>query len=333
VKHANNPNPKAFPMTPKNHIPRASEVILTEAKGLELLAASLDDSFNAGVGLILNRKGRVAVTGMGKSGHIARKVAATLSSTGTPAFFIHPSEAGHGDLGMLEQGKDVLLAYSNSGQTEELSSILIFCARSRIPVIGVTANRESLLGKYADIIIPLPNLSEACPLGCAPTTSTAMMLALGDALSLCLLSARGFTVEDFHAYHPGGKLGSRLLAVKDLMHTGDEMPLASPDALMSEVLVIMTGKRLGCLGVVENGLLIGMITDGDLRRHMGPDLLNARTRDIMTLKPITFTPETMAAKALALMQEREITNAFVVSPDGSPAGVIHIHDCLAAGVA
>jgi arabinose-5-phosphate isomerase len=320
-------------MNSKNHIPRASEVILTEARGLELLSESLDDSFNEAVGLILIRKGRVAVTGMGKSGHIARKVAATLSSTGSPAFFIHPSEAGHGDLGMLEQGKDILLAYSNSGQTEELQAILRFCARFQIPVIGVTANKDSFLGRHADIILPLPNLSEACPLGCAPTTSTAMMLALGDALALCLLSARGFTVEDFHEYHPGGKLGSRLLAVKDLMHVGDEMPLAPPDSKMSDVLVIMTGKRLGCLGIVENDLLIGIITDGDLRRHMGPDLLNSKTRDIMTKKPISFAPETMAAKALALMQEKEITNAFVVSPEGRPVGVIHIHDCLAAGVA
>jgi arabinose-5-phosphate isomerase len=315
-----------------NHIPEAKEVILAEANALNLLAENLDDSFNKAVALLLDSSGKVAVTGMGKSGHIARKVAATLSSTGTPALFIHPSEASHGDLGMLEEGKDILLAFSNSGETAELTSILQFCVRFHIPIIGVTANKDSTLGRHSDLIFSLPKLSEACPLGCAPTTSTTMMLALGDSLSLCLLSARGFTMEDFKRYHPGGKLGTRLLAVSDLMHTGDEMPLASPNALMSEVLMIMTGKRLGCLGIVDNNKLIGIITDGDLRRHMGPNLLNSKTYDIMTKNPISFTPETMAAKALALMQAKEITNAFVLSPDGRPVGVIHIHDCLQASV-
>ncbi|MDR2350949.1 MAG: KpsF/GutQ family sugar-phosphate isomerase [Deltaproteobacteria bacterium] len=316
----------------KNHIPVAEEVILTEARALALLAEKLDDSFNEAVELISRSRGRVAVTGMGKSGHIARKVAATLSSTGTPAFFIHPSEAGHGDLGMLEQGKDVLLAYSNSGDTPELAVILQFCARFRIPVIGVTSNGSGLLGKHSDIVFALPAISEACPLGCAPTTSTTMMLALGDALALCLLSARGFTLEDFRKYHPGGKLGTRLLLVKDLMRSGDDMPLASPDAPMSEVLVIMTGKRLGCLGIVENEKLRGIITDGDLRRHMGPGLLSSPTRDVMTPNPVSFAPETLAAKALADMQAKGITNAFAISPDGRPVGVVHIHDFLQAGV-
>jgi len=320
-------------MAAKNHIPGAASVILQEARGLELLAQNLDQSFNQAVDLILSSPGRVAVTGMGKSGHIARKVAATLSSTGSPAFFIHPSEAGHGDLGMLVPKKDVLLAYSNSGQTVELSAILRYCLRYNIPIIAITQNPDSILGKQADLVFCLPKLSEACPLGCAPTTSTTMMLALGDALALGLLSARGFTMEDFHQYHPGGKLGTRLLSVSDLMHTGEAMPIIAPETLMSEALVVMTGKRLGCLGIVEDGKLVGLITDGDLRRHMGPDLLQTQAQKIMTKNPKTFRPETMAAKALSVMQENEITNAFVVSENGEPLGAIHIHDCLTSGVA
>jgi arabinose-5-phosphate isomerase len=269
---------------------------------------------------------------MGKSGHVARKTAATLSSTGTPAFFIHPSEAGHGDLGMLTPGKDVLVAYSNSGETEELSVILGYCARFSIPVVGVTAKPSSMLGRHSEVLARLPEVAEACPLGCAPTTSTTMMLAWGDALALSLLSARGFTAEDFRQYHPGGSLGRRLLSVSDLMHTGDEMPLAAPGDLMAAALVTMTAKRLGCLGVVEGGRLKGIITDGDLRRHMGPRLLETPAGEIMTVNPVVFDPGILAAKALSVMESKGITNAFAVTPDGRPAGVIHIHDCLGAGV-
>jgi arabinose-5-phosphate isomerase len=315
-----------------SHIPGAQSVILTEAKGLELLSQSLDKSFDQAVELALQAKGRIAVTGMGKSGHIARKVAATLSSTGSPAFFIHPSEAAHGDLGMLEPSKDILIAYSNSGETDELAIILEFCVRSQIPVIGVTTREKSFLGTHSDVLIKLPSHQEACPLGCAPTSSTTMMLAFGDAFALSLLSARGFTAEDFHKYHPGGKLGSKLKKVGDLMHVKDEMPLAGPEALMKDVLFIMTGKRLGCLGIVKDGALIGIITDGDLRRHMGKHLLETKTEDIMTRDPISFSPDTMAAKALAQMQEKEITNAFVLDSKRSPVGVIHIHDLLSAGL-
>jgi arabinose-5-phosphate isomerase len=271
---------------------------------------------------------------MGKSGHVARKTAATLSSTGTPAFFIHPSEAGHGDLGMLLPGKDVLIAYSNSGETQELAAILSFCAHVSIPVIGVTAKPLSMLGRHSEVTVRLPEVPEACPLGCAPTTSTAMMLAFGDALALALLSARGFTAEDFRQYRPGGKLGTKLLSVSDLMHTGDEMPLASPDDTMAVAVVTMTAKRLGCVGIVDgNGKLAGIVTDGDLRRHMGPDLLATPARLVMTKDPVTFPPGILAAKALAVMESRGITNAFVVSPDGAPLGVVHIHDCIGAGVA
>ncbi|MDR1109737.1 MAG: KpsF/GutQ family sugar-phosphate isomerase [Deltaproteobacteria bacterium] len=320
-------------MTDRDHIPGAASIIMQEARSLELLAQGLGQSFNLAVEAILGTRGRVAVTGMGKSGHIARKVAATLASTGTPAFFIHPAEAGHGDLGMLAPGQDILMAFSNSGQTAELDVVLQFCARSGIRIIGVTKDPESLLGRNSDIVFVLPCLSEACPLGCAPTTSTTMMLALGDALALSLLSARGFTVEDFRQYHPGGKLGSRLASVGDLMHSGQDMPLASPGDRMGQALFVMTSKRLGCLGIVDgDGKLAGIITDGDLRRHMGPSLMEASCSDIMTRDPISFDRGTMAAKALATMRARGITNAFVLDPGGVPLGAVHIHDLLAAGV-
>ncbi|MDR1486783.1 MAG: KpsF/GutQ family sugar-phosphate isomerase [Deltaproteobacteria bacterium] len=319
-------------MTDINHIPGAASIILQEAKALETLAKGLDDSFNQAVAAILNASGRVAVTGMGKSGHIARKVAATFASTGTPAFFIHPSEAGHGDLGMLEVGRDVLLAFSNSGQTVELTELLQFCVRFSVKIIGVTKDPNSLLGHLSDVVFTLPTISEACPLGCAPTTSTTMMLALGDALALSLLTAKGFTLEDFHQYHPGGKLGNRLMSVGDLMHIEESMPLASPDDIMNNALFTMTGKRLGCLGIVEKGVLVGIITDGDLRRHMGPDLMQSPCSEVMTKNPTSFTPGLMAAKALAIMQSKSISNAFVLDDGGRPVGVIHIHDLLAAGV-
>jgi arabinose-5-phosphate isomerase len=319
-------------MTDTNHIPGAASIILKEARSLERLAESLDDSFNQAVDVILATPGRVAVTGIGKSGHIARKVASTFSSTGTPAFFIHPAEAGHGDLGMLEVSRDILLAFSNSGQTGELTELLEFCARFNVKIIGVTRDPQSLLGNLSDIVLTLPTLSEACPLGCAPTTSTTMMLAFGDALALSLLTAKGFTIEDFHQYHPGGKLGNRLMSVGDLMHVGEAMPLASPDEPMNKALFTMTGKRLGCLGLVEDGILVGMITDGDLRRHMGPHLMEAPCSEVMTKSPTYFTPKLMAAKALAAMQAKSISNAFVLDDAGHPVGVIHIHDLLAAGV-
>ncbi|MDR1677370.1 MAG: KpsF/GutQ family sugar-phosphate isomerase [Deltaproteobacteria bacterium] len=319
-------------MTDQNHILTGRAVIIQEARSLERLAESLDGSFNQAVTTILSSKGRVAVTGIGKSGHIARKVAATLSSTGTPAFFIHPAEAGHGDLGMLGRGQDILLAYSNSGQTAELSVILEYCVRFSIKIIGITKDPDSLLGRSSDIVIVLPDIEEACPLGCAPTTSTTMMLVLGDALALSLLTANGLSLEDFHQYHPGGKLGSRLTSVGDLMHVGPEIPLSAPDDLMSQALFVMTKKRLGCLGIIKDEKIIGIITDGDLRRHMGPKLMEATCSEIMTKNPVYFEPGTLAAKALSVMQTKGITNAFVQDPEGRPLGVIHIHDLLAAGI-
>ncbi|MDR1395381.1 MAG: KpsF/GutQ family sugar-phosphate isomerase [Deltaproteobacteria bacterium] len=315
-----------------DHIAEARKVILQEAGSLEVLAGSLDESFSRAVALILASTGRIAVTGMGKSGHIARKTAATLSSTGTPAYFIHPAEAGHGDLGMLAPGNDILLAFSNSGESAELSTVVEYCTLCSLPIIGVTQNPQSPLGLSSAIVLALPKIAEAGPLASAPTTSTTMMLALGDALAMSLISARGFSLEDFLTYHPRGKLGSRLLAVSSVMHTGGALPLAGPDDLMSQALMTMTGKRLGCLGVVADGRLAGIITDGDLRRHMAPDLLTKPVKSIMTPLPVSFPPETMAAKALAVMQQKGITNAFITSPSGQPVGVIHIHDLLSAGV-
>lgn len=316
---------------PRDFIPLAASFIIKEAEALGVLAQSLDNRLNEAVSLLLATPGRLAVTGMGKSGHVARKVAATFSSTGTPSFFIHPAEARHGDLGMLQAGRDALLAYSNSGETIELTELLQYCVRSRIAVIGVTAKADSLLGRHADLILTLPSIEEACPLGCAPTTSTTMMLALGDALALSLLEARGFTMEDFRLYHPGGKLGAKLLSVGDLMRPEPELPLVGPRDHMAQALLVMTGKRLGCLGVVEDHKLLGMITDGDLRRHMGPGLMEAPCSEIMTKNPVTFTSGTLAAKALAIMQVKGITNAFVVD-DLKPVGAVHIHDIIKAGV-
>ncbi|MDR0881000.1 MAG: KpsF/GutQ family sugar-phosphate isomerase [Candidatus Adiutrix sp.] len=306
-------------------------VLLTEARGLTELAAGLGPDFARAVELLRFLDGRVAVTGMGKSGHVARKVAATLSSTGTLAYFIHPAEAGHGDLGMISP-RDAVLAFSNSGATEELVNILVFCARHQIPVIGVTKNRASFLATQSRVALELPDLPEACPLGSAPTTSTTMMMALGDALALCLLEAKGFTADRFHQYHPGGSLGRKLLLARDIMHTGESMPLVDPGRSMPEVLYTMTARSLGCAGVIDlEGRLIGMITDGDLRRHMEPDFLKLAAGDIMTAGPVTIDPDTLAAQALGLMQSKAITAVFVVE-NNRPAGLVHIHDCLRAGL-
>lgn len=309
-----------------------AEVLHSEARGLAALADSLDGSFAAAVQALLTAKGRVAVTGMGKSGHVARKVAATLASTGTPAYFIHPAEASHGDLGMIS-ARDVVLAYSNSGETAELEAVLAFCARHQIVVIGVTKNPKSSLAAQSAIVLRLPAIGEACPIGCAPTTSTTMMMALGDALALCLLEAKGFTSDNFHQYHPGGRLGRKLLQVCDIMHSGEEIPLVKAETPMSEVLFTITGKRFGCTGISgPDGSLAGIITDGDLRRHMTPDLLNLKAVDIMTPNPVTLWPETLAIKALGLMQQKTITSVFIVDENKMPVGILHIHDCLRAGL-
>jgi arabinose-5-phosphate isomerase len=268
---------------------------------------------------------------MGKSGHIGMKVAGTLSSTGTPAYFVHPSEASHGDLGMIAK-VDLILAFSWSGETAELGSIVSYSRRFAVPLIAVTSNPESTLGKAADVVLALPHSKEACPHGLAPTTSTMMQLALGDCLAIALLESNGFTALGFKELHPGGQLGARLKFVGDLMHKGDRLPLTPGNASMAEAIVVMTEKAFGCLGVVDaDGRLAGIITDGDLRRHMGDGLLARRTGEIMTGAPKTVSPELLASAALEVINSSSITALFVVE-DRRPVGIIHIHDLLRAGV-
>jgi arabinose-5-phosphate isomerase len=313
----------------------ARKVLATEAAGLRALADALDGSFARAVDLLVGATGRVVVSGMGKSGHVARKVAATFASTGTPALFVHPAEASHGDLGMVVTG-DAILALSNSGETAELADLIAHSRRFGLPLVGITARAESALAQAADVALILPPSREACPMGLAPTTSTTMQLALGDALAVALLTRRGFDAADFRQFHPGGKLGARLRRVRELMHTGDALPLAPPDTPMDAALLLMTAKRFGCLGVVAaDGRLAGIITDGDLRRHMGPDLLGRRVDAVMTAGPRTTGPDVLAAEALHEMtgRERPITALFVVDSARRPVGILHIHDLLRAGVA
>jgi arabinose-5-phosphate isomerase len=320
----------------RESIASAARTIQLEAEGLRALKAALSfelvDGFAAAVATIRSCRGRVIVTGMGKSGHIGMKVAGTLSSTGTTASFVHPSEASHGDLGMITRA-DVILAFSWSGETVELSNLVSYSRRFAVPLIAVTSNADSTLAKAAEVVLALPHSKEACPHGLAPTTSTMMQLALGDCLAIALLESKGFTARDFKVLHPGGQLGARLKFVGDLMHKGDRLPLAAGDVPMAEAIVVMTEKAFGCLGVVDdNGMLAGIITDGDLRRHMGDGLLARRTGDIMTAGPKTVSPELLASAALEMINASSITALFVVE-DGRPVGIIHIHDLLRAGVA
>jgi arabinose-5-phosphate isomerase len=313
----------------------ARAVLRTEAAGLQALAASLDDRFASAVDTLAAATGRVAVSGMGKSGHVARKIAATFASTGTPALFVHPAEASHGDLGMIVPG-DALLALSNSGETAELADLVAHSRRFALPLVAITARPGSTLAAAADIALVLPAAAEACPMGLAPTTSTTMQMALGDALAVALLNRRGFTAADFHQIHPGGRLGTRLQRVRELMHGGDAVPLAPPDTAMDRALLLMTEKRFGCLGVVDaSGRLVGIVTDGDLRRAMGPDLLSQCVRDVMTHAPRTISPDALAVEALHAMnaRSRPITTLFVVDPRGLPVGILHVHDLLRAGLA
>jgi arabinose-5-phosphate isomerase len=313
----------------------ARAVLGMEAAGLRALAAGLGEELNCAVELLAGIAGRVVVSGMGKSGHVARKVAATLASTGTPALFVHPAEASHGDLGMIVSG-DAVLALSNSGETPELADLVAHARRFALPLVAVTSRTDSALAQAADVVLRLPAAAEACPMGLAPTTSTIMQMALGDALAVALLTRRGFTAADFRQFHPGGRLGARLRRVRELMHDGDAIPLAPPDLPMDRALLLMTEKRFGCLGVTgADRTLIGIVTDGDLRRHMGPDLLARRVEDIMTRTPRTIVPDALAVEALHLMNapERPITSLFVIDPAGHPIGILHVHDLLRAGVA
>lgn len=312
----------------------ARSVLGIEAAGLRALAAALDASFNRAVALLAGCRGRIVVSGMGKSGHVARKVAATLASTGNPALFVHPAEASHGDLGMVQPG-DALLLLSNSGETTELADLVAHARRFGLPLVAVTGRARSTLAVAADVVLLLPGAPEACAVTSAPTTSTAMQMALGDALAVALLTRRGFTATDFHAYHPGGRLGAQLRRVRELMHEGDAVPLAGPAMPMRQALLLMTGKGFGCVGVVEGGRLAGIVTDGDLRRAMGPDLLDQPVRAVMTANPRTIRPDALAADALRAMngEERRITSLFVTDAGGAPLGILHVHDLLRAGAA
>ncbi|MDF1620466.1 KpsF/GutQ family sugar-phosphate isomerase [Pseudothioclava nitratireducens] len=306
----------------------ASRVIEIEAEGLRTLAATLDENFTRAVETILQARGRVIVSGMGKSGHIGRKIAATLASTGTPAQFVHPAEASHGDLGMVTRD-DVALVLSNSGETPELSDIIAHTRRFRIPLIGVASRPGSTLLTQSDVAIVLPQAAEACGTGVVPTTSTTMTLALGDALAVALMEHREFTPEHFRTFHPGGKLGARLAKVADLMH--EDMPLVAEDTPMSEALLRISQKGFGVVGVTDaDGALSGVITDGDLRRHM-EGLLSHTAAEVMTRNPRTITADQLAEAAVAVMNERKITCLFVVEGN-RPRGILHIHDCLRAGV-
>jgi arabinose-5-phosphate isomerase len=306
-----------------------------EAAALRALAAGLDDRFARAVELLGAATGRVVVSGMGKSGHVGRKIAATLASTGTPALFVHPAEASHGDLGMVVPG-DAVLALSNSGETPELADLVSHARRFGLPLVAVTGRAGSTLAAAADVALLLPAVPEACPMGLAPTTSTTMQMALGDALAVALLTRRGFDAGDFGRIHPGGRLGVRLRRVRELMHAGEAIPLAAPDETMDRALLAMTGGGFGCLGVTgEDGVLCGIVTDGDLRRAMGPNLLACRVAEVMTTGPRTIGADALAADALRAMEAppRPITALFVVDGAGRPVGVLHIHDLLRAGVA
>ncbi len=306
-----------------------------EGEGLSALSAALGGPlaapFARAVRLLDALNGRVIVTGIGKSGHVAQKIAATFASTGTPGFFVHPSEASHGDLGMITPA-DVILAISWSGETVELKNIITYSRRFRVPLISLTSRSDSALAKASDVVLELPKAKEACPHGLAPTTSTTMQLALGDALAMALLEAKGFSAHDFKALHPGGSLGAQLKLVSDVMHKGERLPLVGEATVMSEAIVTMTQKSFGCLGVIDaKGRLAGMITDGDLRRHMGTELLTARARDIMTRKPNTLRPGMLASAALEQINSLKRTQMFVVEK-GKPVGIVHVHDLLRAGV-
>lgn len=310
--------------------------VALEAEGLQALHAALEGELGArvlqAVDLVLAHPGRVIVTGMGKSGHVGRKIAATLASTGTPAHFVHPAEASHGDLGMIGRD-DLVLALSWSGEAPELADIIAYTRRFDVKLVAVTSRAESALGSAADLCLALPRMKEACPNGLAPTTSTAMQLALGDALAMCLLEARGFSPQDFREFHPGGKLGARLKRARDLMHGAEELPLVAADATLEQAVVEMTSRRFGVTGILDGeGRLAGVLTDGDLRRAFQRGLgLQRPVAEAMTRNPLSATPETLAPDLLGLMNEKRITSVFVLE-GGRPVGILHLHDLLRAGV-
>ena len=311
----------------------AIRTIDSEIQTLEELKKTLySEDLTSALDLMQNSKGRIIVTGMGKSGHIGRKIAASLASTGTPSFFVHPAEASHGDLGMITED-DVVIAISNSGESRELIDIINYCKRFGISIVAITKNPDSSLGKAGTIVLALPNNGEACPLGLAPTSSTTATLVLGDILTIGLLERKGFSKEDFNDRHPGGKLGSILKRVSDLMHIGNEMPILEENSNMQTVLLEMTSKRLGCVGFINQaGELTGILTDGDLRRCLSPRILEEKAINLMTRNPKTISKDAITAEALKIMHDKKITNLFVLE-NKKPIGVIHIHDLLNNGLA
>ncbi len=318
----------------------AQKVMMIEAEALQNTARSLNGDFLAALDAIMMRTnphhgtpGRVIVTGMGKSGHVARKIAATMASTGTPSYFVHPAEASHGDLGMITRN-DIILALSNSGETPELANIVDYAGRFGIFLIAITSNPHSALAKAANVALAIPRHDEACPMGLAPTTSTTVMLGLGDAIAVACLTRRRFSPDDFQVFHPGGKLGRRLLKVSGIMHTGEALPLVLVGSRMDEALVVMSAKGFGCVGVIDDhGCLVGTITDGDLRRHMSGELINTPVTEVMrTAVRGKIAPDSLASEALELMNRFAITNLFVMV-GAEPVGILHVHDCLRAGLA
>lgn len=326
---------KSIGNSPDVRIEAARHTVSVGTEGLEKLNAALSGPFGQDfaktIDILENASGRIITCGVGKSGHIARKIAATFASTGTAAHYVHPTEASHGDLGMIGKN-DVLLILSNSGETVELKDLISYSRRFSVPMIAITGKPASTLGRAADITLELPLHEEACPNGLAPTTSTTLQLVLGDALAIALLENKGFTAVDFKALHPGGKLGASLKFARDLMHSGDELPTVDTGTRMSDALVTMTSKRFGILAVIDQyGDLAGVVTDGDLRRNMNANLLESSAGDIMSTNPVTIGPDTLASSALEILNSRKITSLFVLE-SGKPTGIIHIHDLLRAGV-
>ena len=310
----------------------ARRVVSQESRALARLSQALTGRFVEATEILASTQGRIVVSGMGKSGHIANKMAATFASTGAPSLFVHPAEASHGDLGMITDA-DTLLMLSNSGETPELADLVNYGKRFRIPLVAIVGRAPSTLAEAATVALVLPDEPEAGTLGLAPTTSTIMMLALGDALAVALLERKGLTADDFKIYHPGGKLGRRLVRVADIMHAGDDLPLVPADTAMAEALIVMTAKRLGCVGAVDDdGALAGIVTDGDLRRHMDAHLLQRPVAEVMTTDPITIHAGALGVEAVHLMNRCQITSLFVIE-EQRPVGVVHVHDCLRAGLA
>lgn len=316
----------------KDHSHIGRRVLATEIDALQQMQAALGADFNAVVDVLHAIEGRIILAGVGKSGHVARKIAATLASTGSPSLYIHPTEASHGDMGMITKD-DAVIALSRSGETTELADLIAYCRRFSIPLMAMTAVGDSALGRAADYLLQLPDADEACAETRAPTTSTTLQIAMGDALSVALLEAKGFTAKDFKTYHPGGKLGATLATVGELMHTGEALPLVTRGTALSDALLIMSDKGFGCVGVTDGGKLAGIVTDGDIRRHLSDDLSGQPVERIMTRAPKVTTADTLAADALRDMTagKAKIMQLFVIK-DATPIGIVHLHDFLRAGL-